>query len=152
MHKFARSSITYRSDIPLKRIPVFAFAAAGEPLVSDSLERVGYVYIRDDYYRASYICVRIKGNSMDDGDFHSLRDGEHVIIDKNDRDPRHGKIYLWRHPSVGPCLKQYAEVEGQPFLLSFNPDHKPFQPEPGSKPFGRYVGVLHVGTGIIEAR
>lgn len=147
MDRFSRSSITYDSAIPLVAEPLFAAASAGEPLDELTLEQVGTVLVRADFYHPDYIYVRVQGHSMDDQSEHAIRDGETVVIDPTDREVRYGRVYMWQLPSVGPTLKIF---DGD-HLSSLNPEFKPFIPEDGTRPFGRVVGIL-LSSGRIETR
>ncbi|GEM47176.1 LexA family protein [Deinococcus cellulosilyticus] len=151
MHKFSRSSIPFDSVIPLVSEYLYAVISAGEPIGELSLERVGWVKVRADYCKNEYLYIKVAGHSMDDGSDHAIKDGDIVVINTADRDARVGKIYMWEHPSVGPCLKKLDHIDGELMLTSLNPAHKPFVPEDGSRPLGRFVGVLQP-AGWIEYR
>jgi len=113
-----------------------ARAAAGNGCLNDHVEVKGGLAFRREWLhklglRPESLCVIYAvGESMTD----TIQDGEVMLVDLSDREPRSGKIYAIRRPNNEVSVKRLLQssVTGEWTVASDNQDKKRFPDEPAS--------------------
>lgn len=111
-------------------IPLVAgAAAAGDPRAISDHDIEDYCLIHQSWCKRpeDYVCVRLKGDSMEP----VLPDGSIVAVHLKQRSPRRlvGKIIAARHEG-GVAVKELARAGDHWVLLSYNKEHGPIVLDP----------------------
>jgi phage repressor protein C with HTH and peptisase S24 domain len=104
------------STVSGRLLPVRSMASAGKPFEHSEV-------VIDEYDRPGLQVYRVEGNSMEP----TLFDGDLIYVDTQIRDLRHDEIYVVHIRGDGYVVKRLVFQGGEPWLVSDNPRHLPFQ-------------------------
>jgi len=100
-------------------VPVYEEVAAGNGREVYG-EIAGTVFIPREFYRKGTIAIRVRGNSMEP----SLVDGSIIGVNTNEKELRHGKIYVLYFPWKGTVVKRiYFSEDGKIMAKSDNMEY-----------------------------
>jgi len=118
-----------RSIVPnnMAVIPVFRFAGAGPPVMTD-YEPVGQIVVDTSEIPEGLTFVRVRGRSMEPFIPHNSIVG----IDNNDKEPMSGEIYGVWIADEGSVIKRVFWEGGVTRLKSDNPIHKDIEIRPNN--------------------
>jgi SOS-response transcriptional repressor LexA len=119
---------TNLEDWVMVRVRDIAAAGNGLPIESHDF---GAVSIPRSLARPGIEAVRVMGDSMSTGSPNDIRDGDVVLVDTTDLEPRDRRIYVVRVDGVGSVLKRvrlYPDPVGV-MLTSDNTAYPPYAPD-----------------------
>lgn len=123
-------------------LPVLGSAAAGPPWPT-----VEHIPLPRNILRPSTLVFRVDGDSMDNGEEDSIRDGDYVLVDPNLMDFQDGKVYLVEIVGDGLAVKRARKVKRGWVLASDNPSGPILTPDEV-----RVVGQVYRKISIREVK
>jgi repressor LexA len=130
----------------VKWLPIRALASAGTPLPTET-EGLGWYVMPAMNFKNGVQIFRAEGNSMAVGNGKGIFNGDSLVVDTSDLEPREGKIYLVHDEgSQGICVKRLRRWdndktgESEWWLTSDNPAFPPFQLET-ARVIGRVIAA-----------
>ncbi|HEX2863135.1 MAG TPA: XRE family transcriptional regulator [Deinococcales bacterium] len=113
--------------VPFVMLPIRDLAQAGQPIDPDAVTTLDRFPLPTDQATPGVQLYRAAGDSMTTNDPDSIRDGDVLIVDTNDREPRDGQVYAVRIIGNGVTVKRIVRLADQWWLFSDNPAHERFQ-------------------------
>jgi hypothetical protein len=104
------------STVSGRILPVGNMASAGKSFEHSEI-------VIEEYDRPGLELFRVEGDSMEP----TLYDGDLIYVDTNIRDLRHDEVYVVHIRGDGYVVKRVVFQGREPWLVSDNPRHLPFQ-------------------------
>ncbi len=105
-------------------MPVVAAGTAGCPWPQE-----GVLPVPREIVRPGSILIRVNGDSMDSGEEDALKDGDLVLVDRNLRDLRDGKVYALEIVGDGIAIKRARKTRRGWIFVSDNPAGPILEPD-----------------------
>lgn len=105
-------------------LPVVASGTAGRPW-----PEAGVLPVPKEFVRPGSMLIRVEGDSMDTGDDDGLRDGDLVLVDRNLRDLRPGKVFALEILGDGITIKRAKKTKRGWVFVSDNPAGPVLEPD-----------------------